>query len=336
MASLSPEPNVEMTSNPMRSNPMSSNSASGTVVYELKQKQIWKSRTATFMSSLVEVTYTTKMCCNCLMKSDSFAIPKYKLTAYKAAESTTCCCCSDTTLTFLTTDDVPGRPGVKKEHTFKMKGKAEYAKLDTYVYGPLASSGEAIATYSSLINNNLMNPIQLKMDRDSMEGSKSDQPPYEPLCKFGLKGVTNGVTTNAQFRDDAVILDYSSSSCLGCCKSGNHAVIPRFQLMNVTTHSEKCCPFIGGGHTDSCWGEDTVTLEQKNPQPISTPCGPLFLPIYHAMTMAPGTYDKAALLAYIYGESTSSANAQHGASHLINSGLAKKIEVEEDISAFFK
>ena len=80
------------------------------------------------------------------------------------------------------------------KYKFKMKGKPEYAKLDTYVYGPLASSGEAIATYSSLINNNLMNPIQLKMDRASMEGSKSDQPPYEPLCKFGLKGETDGVT----------------------------------------------------------------------------------------------------------------------------------------------
>ena len=53
------------------------------------------------------------------------------------------------------------------------------------------------------------------------------------------------------------------------------------------------------------------------------------------MTMKPGTYDKAALLAYVYGESTSSANAQHGASHMINSGLAKKIDVEENVSAFF-
>ena len=328
MSSLSPEPNVEMTSNPMTSNPMSSNSASGTVVYEIKQEEeeccgtAGQSITATFMSSLVEVTSTTTGCC-CFMpfsNSDSFAIPKYKLTAYKAKEES-CCCCTSTNLAFLTTDEVPGFPGSKKEYTFMMKGKADYAKLDAYVYGPLASSGEAIATYSNLINNNLMNPIQLKMDRDSMEGSKSDQPPYEPLCKFGLKGEADGVTTNAQFRDDAVILDYSQQCC--CCKSGVHAVVPRFQLVNVTSSSKTCC----------CNTQDTVTLEQKNPQPATDCC---HRPIYHSMTMKPGTYDKAALLAYVYGESTSSANAQHGASHMINSGLAKKIDVEENVSAFFK
>ena len=51
--------------------------------------------------------------------------------------------------------------------------------------------------------------------------------------------------------------------------------------------------------------------------------------------MPKGTYDKEAIISYIYGSSSNTANAQHGAAHIIGARLAEKIKVNQDIMELF-
>lgn len=51
--------------------------------------------------------------------------------------------------------------------------------------------------------------------------------------------------------------------------------------------------------------------------------------------MPKGSYDKEAIISYIYGGSSNTANAQHGAAHIIGARLAEKIKVEQDMNALF-
>ena len=201
----------------------------------------------------------------CASQGSTFVVPKHKLTDYEAMETTCCCCMTTTIITLLTTDEDPYTPDKKRAIMFRVAGKLDYIKLDTYIFGPLASAGESLMTFSNLVNDGLMSPIQLTMDRASLDAAAAAPPVYtpsaEPTCKFTLQGATGENKATAQFRTDAVVLDYSKNMCCGCCKTTNHGVIPRYQVRNFTSESASCC----------CCSEETVTIEQQAKNPTVIP-----------------------------------------------------------------
>lgn len=274
-------------------------------------------------SLVIETEDKVNGCC-WATKGDTVVIPKRKITDYTATEASCCGCTPETNVTFTTTDEDPLREtGTKKKVSFTIKGKLDYEKLDSYVYGPLANAGDAIQVFSTLINDGLMAPIELQMDRAGMEKVSSAPPSAPANCILSLTGESEGVKTSASFRADAAVLDYEHG-CSWCLKSKNHVVIPRYQLTNFYSTSE--ANYCG------CAG-DTVTIEQRGKDPV---CGKFF-PINHTMRVPTGTYNKAALISYIYGGNSGSAvsEAQHGASHLINARLAEPIRAQEDIMKLF-
>ena len=246
-------------------NPIAEGAGGGATLYEIDQvdsqccglnKQTVK---AAFKPSALSVeSLDSSMCAS---QGSTFVVPKHKLTDYEAMETTCCCCMTTTIITLLTTDEDPYTPDKKRAIMFRVAGKLDYIKLDTYIFGPLASAGESLMTFSNLVNDGLMSPIQLTMDRASLDAGAAAPPPPEPTCKFTLEGATGETKATAQFRTDAVVLDYSKNRCCGCCKTTNHGVIPRYQVRNFTSESASCC----------CCSEETVTIEQQAKNPTVIP-----------------------------------------------------------------